>query len=96
MNGQKRRRKLTKENDLCRSLIIEWEGKNVRLRPYHKYSEDSEDSWWGERCTVVCGTKPGCFETSNHPLSHKLGSELVSGVNKRTSECPSSYVPIHG
>ena len=29
------------------------------------------------------GTKPGRYETSNHSLSHEIGSEQVSGAGER-------------
>ena len=34
---------------------------------------------------TYCGTKPGHFETSNHSLSHELGSEQMSAA-ERASE----------
>ena len=33
-----------------------------------------------------CGTKPGRFETSTHPLSHEHGSERVSKQMKERSK----------
>ena len=35
-----------------------------------------------------CGEKPGCFETSNHSLSHELGSKWASEwTNERSEAC---------
>ena len=42
------------------------------------------------------GTKSGRYETSNHSLSHEIGSEQVSGAGERAKGRASSPVPTSG
>ena len=41
--------------------------------------------FYGDKLQMHYGTKPGHFETSNHSLSHKRGSEQSERVSERAN-----------
>ena len=47
---------------------------------------------WHPNLAMHCRTIPGRFETSNNTLSHKLGSDWVSGASKQANQRASRLV----